>query len=80
VKTKGLEDGGAYLQADDVFYNWDDIKATRTTEKLSGDHDWTRLQVEFTPSPRDPLLNIKLCVEGTGTAWFDDLELMEVKP
>jgi len=78
VKTKGLEDGGAYLQADDVFYNWDDIKATRRTEKLSGDRDWTRLHVEFTPSPRDPLLNIKLCVEGTGTAWFDDLELTEV--
>jgi hypothetical protein len=78
VKTKGLEDGGAYLQADDIFYNWDDIKATRKTEKLSGDRDWTRLQVEFTPSPRDPLLNIKLCVEGTGTAWFDDLELIEV--
>jgi len=26
------------------------------------------------------LLNIKLCAEGTGTAWFDDLELMELKP
>jgi hypothetical protein len=33
---------------------------------------------DFTPSPRDPLLMIKLCVEGTGTAWFDDLELVEV--
>ena len=80
VKTKGLEDGGAWLQADDVFFNWEDIKATRRTEKLAGDHDWTRLQVEFTPSPREPLLNIKLCAEGTGTAWFDDLELMELKP
>jgi hypothetical protein len=78
VKTKGLEDGGAYLQADDVFFNWEDVEATRKTEKLSGDKDWTRLQVEFTPSPRDPLLRIKLCVEGTGMAWFDDLELMEV--
>jgi len=24
------------------------------------------------------LLLIKLCVEGTGAAWFDDLELVEV--
>jgi hypothetical protein len=78
VKTQGLKDGGAYLQADDVFFNWEDAKATRRTEKLSGDHEWTRLQVDFTPSPNDPLLLIKLCVEGTGAAWFDDLELVEV--
>jgi hypothetical protein len=78
VKTQGLEDGGAYLQADDVFFNWQDVQATHKTKKLTGDHDWTRLEVEFTPSPRDPFLLVKLCVEGTGTAWFDDLELMEV--
>jgi len=46
--------------------------------KLAYRSCWTRLEVEFTPSPRDPFLLIKLCVEGTGTAWFDDLELMEV--
>jgi hypothetical protein len=23
-------------------------------------------------------MSIKLCAEGTGTAWFDDVELMEV--
>jgi len=80
VKTEGLYGGGAYLQVDDVFFGWDDVEATRRTKKLTGDHDWTRLEVEFTPSPRDPFLLIKLCVEGTGTAWFDDLELMEVDP
>jgi len=78
VKTKGLEDGGAWLQADDVFFNWQDVKATRRTEKLTGDRDWTRLEVDFTPSANDPFLLIKLCVEGTGTAWFDDVELVEV--
>jgi hypothetical protein len=78
VKTKGLEDGGAWLQTDDVFFSWQDVKATRRTKKLTGDHDWTRLEVEFTPSPRNPFLLIKLSVEGTGTAWFDDLELVEV--
>ena len=79
VKTQGLADGGAYLQVDDVFFNWQDVQATRRTKKLTGDHDWTRLEIEFTPSPMDPLLLIKLCVEGTGAAWFDDLELTEVK-
>jgi len=78
VKADGLEDGGAYLEVDDVFFGWQDVHATRRTEKLSGDHDWTRLEVEFTPSPRDPFLLVKLCVEGTGAAWFDDLELTEV--
>ncbi len=78
VKTQGLKDGGAYVQVDDVFFNWQDVKATRRTEKLTGDHDWTRLEVDFAPSPNDPFLLIKLCVEGTGTAWFDDLELVEV--
>ena len=78
VKTQGLQDGGAYLQVDDVFFNWEDVKATRRTEKLTGDHDWTRLEVDFTPSPKDPFLLIRLCVEGTGAAWFDDLELVEV--
>ncbi|MGB2824878.1 MAG: hypothetical protein WBF17_28150, partial [Phycisphaerae bacterium] len=78
VKTQGLADGGAYLQVDDVFFNWQDVKATRRTEKLTGDHDWTRLEVDFTPSPKDPILLIKLCVQGTGRAWFDDLELVEV--
>jgi len=78
VKTSGLEDGGAWLQVDDVFFSWQDVKATRKTDKLTGSHEWTRLAVKFTPSPHDPFLLIKLCVEGTGTAWFDDLELVEV--
>jgi hypothetical protein len=73
-----LADGGAYLQVDDCRWNWDDVKATRRTERLTGDHEWTRLEIEFTPSPNDPFLLIKLCVEGTGTAWFDDLELAKV--
>ena len=78
VKTQGLADGGAWLQVDDVFFNWQDVKATHKTRKLTGDQDWTRLEVDLTPSPNDPFLLIKLCVEGTGTAWFDDLELVEV--
>jgi len=24
--------------------------------------------------------SIKLCVEGTGTAWFDDVQLVEMLP
>jgi hypothetical protein len=76
VKTKGLEDGGAYLQVS----GWRGISPERFTSvtepKLAGDHDWTRLQIEFGPMTGG--MSIKLCAEGTGTAWFDDVELVEV--
>ncbi|MBI2192486.1 MAG: hypothetical protein HYU36_10935 [Planctomycetes bacterium] len=78
VKTAGLQDGGAFIQVDDVFWNWNDVRASRKSEKLTGNHDWTRLEVEFQPCPGDPFLVIRLCAEGTGDAWFDDLELVEV--
>jgi len=76
VKTKGLKDGGAYLQVS----SWRGPPQERftivTEPKLAGDHDWTRLQIEFGPVTGG--MSIKLCAEGTGTAWFDDVELMEV--
>jgi len=76
VKTKGLKDGGAYLQVT----GWRKVSPRRFTSvtkpKLAGDHDWTRLQIEF--GPMDGGMSIKLCAEGTGTAWFDDVELMEL--
>jgi len=76
VKTRGP--ANAWLQIDDVIFNWEDVKASHRTEKLAGDKDWTRLDAEFTPAPNDPFLLVKLCVEGSGTAWFDDLELVEI--
>jgi hypothetical protein len=78
VKTRGLQDGGAWLQVDDVRFSWQDVQATRRTEALGGDRDWTRLELDFTPAPHDPFLLVKLCVQGTGAAWFDDLELVEL--
>lgn len=50
-----------------------------TTFKLTFTKDrGDSLELDFTPAPNDPFLLIKLCVEGTGAAWFDDLELVEV--
>ena len=76
VKTKGLKDGGAYLQVT----GWRGPPQRRFTSvtkpKLAGDHNWTRLQIEFGPMTGG--MSIKLCAEGTGTAWFDDVELVEV--
>jgi hypothetical protein len=75
VKTKGLADGGAYLEVsgwgenNQRFTSWSE-------SKLSGDHDWTRLHITF--GPMSGGMGVKLCAEGTGTAWFDDVELMEL--
>ncbi len=76
VKTRGLVDGGAYLQVDDVFWSWQDQRATRRSVPVGGNQDWTRVELLFQPSANDPFLLIKLCVAGSGAAWFDDLELM----
>jgi hypothetical protein len=76
VKTEGLTDGGAYLQVS----GWRGTSPERFTSanepKLAGDHDWTRLVIEFGPMAGG--MSIKLCAEGTGTAWFDDVELVEL--
>jgi hypothetical protein len=76
VKTRGLLDGGAYLQVDDVFWSWSDQRATRRSTPVGGNQDWTRVELCFQPSANDPFLLIKLCVAGSGSAWFDDLALM----
>jgi hypothetical protein len=78
VKTD-LVKGTAYLSVDDVFWNWEDVKATRTSGQLGGRSEWTPLTVEFQPSANDPFLVVRLCVDGQGVAWFDDVMLEEVK-
>jgi len=47
VKTKGLKDGGAYLEVS----GWRENQrfTSQSEPKLAGDHDWTRLQIEFGP-------------------------------
>ena len=75
VKTKGLADGGAYLEVSGWRENTQRF-TSQSEPQLAGDHDWTRLQLEF--GPMSGGMSIKLCAEGTGTAWFDDVELLEL--
>jgi hypothetical protein len=70
-----LSEGAAYLRVDDVRWSWDDLRATRKSSELSGRNGWTRLVIEFQPTPHDPFLVIRLCVNGRGVAWFDDVML-----
>ncbi|MBM4142839.1 MAG: hypothetical protein FJ225_04485 [Lentisphaerae bacterium] len=77
VRTRGVT-GGAYLRANQVFWSWEDVRASLRSKGLTGDNDWTRLEIEFTPIAGDPFAAPGLVVEGRGTAWFDDVELVEV--
>ena len=77
VKTKGLNDGGAYLEVRGWRGASPERFTSQTEPKLAGDHDWTRLEIDFGPM-REGGMSINLCAEGTGTAWFDDVELVEL--
>lgn len=77
VKTD-LADGAAYLRVDDVRWNWNDIQATRKSPELAGRRDWAPLAIEFQPGLHDPFLVVRLCVDGQGAAWFDDVLLENV--
>ena len=77
VKTE-LTDGEASVAVDDCLLNWNDVRATRRSAGISGTTGWTKLTIEFQPAPDNPFLLVKLCVDGTGDAWFDDCELVEV--
>jgi len=78
VRTRGVTGVGAYLRVREVFYNWRDEYATHRSKALTGDNDWTRIELEFQPGPGDPFGVPGLVVEGRGTAWFDDLEMVEI--
>lgn len=78
VRTRGVTGAGAYLRMNEVFWNWEDIRASHRSRALTGDNDWTRLELEFTPMDGDPFGVPGLIVEGGGAAWFDDIELVEV--
>lgn len=78
VKAR-LEEGEAYLQADDYLWNEGDVRATRRSKGLWGNSKWSELSLEFSAGPNDPFINVKLCVAGTGSAWFDDVALMEIE-
>ncbi|MBM4163771.1 MAG: hypothetical protein FJ222_04960 [Lentisphaerae bacterium] len=77
VRT-ALTDGEASIAVDDCIWNWDDVRATRRSAGITGTTDWTKLTLEFQPSADNPFLLVKLCVDGTGDAWFDDCELVEM--
>jgi hypothetical protein len=78
VRTRGVTGKGAYLRLKEVFWHWEDVRAMHQSKRLRGDKDWTRLEFTFEPVPNDPIAVPGLVVDGPGTAWFDDVELVEI--
>lgn len=78
VRTRGVTGAGAYLRVKEVFWNWDDVRGEHRSKALTGDNEWTRLELEFQPGAGDPFGVPGLVVDGRGTAWFDDLEMVEI--
>jgi hypothetical protein len=77
VKTKDAAGKGATLF---VWSNDGKIATTATCpQRVAGTHDWTRLS--FRPNNVRPSMyhvRIGLELDGTGKAWFDDVELKRV--
>jgi hypothetical protein len=78
VRTHGVTGKGVFLRLDEVFWDYQDVRASHTSKSLTGNNDWTQLQIEFEPVAGDPFVAPGLVVEGMGVAWFDDIQLMEM--
>jgi len=78
VRTRGVTGKGAFLRVNEVFWGGNDVRATHYSKSLTGDNDWTQLQIEFKPIAGDPFAMPGLVVDGSGAAWFDDIELVEI--
>lgn len=76
VKTDSVKGGGSTLAVQYHIPNRTQITHIVTANKLNGSNDWTQLEIEVGPPPPDTgCLMIILQQDGSGTTWFDDLEV-----
>ncbi len=78
VKTAGISGArGAQL-------NIHQLQRTGATQGIQGDNDWTGIQARFNSGSRGGRVALNALFGGwgqsKGTAWFDDLELVELTP
>lgn len=77
VKTENIEKGGL-----GALMNLHELQMEGKAQALKGTHDWELLSTDFNSGNHESLL-INLLFGGwgqaTGTAWFDDVELREIK-
>ena len=76
VKTDSVKGGGSTLAVQYHIPNRTQITPIVSAKKLKGSNDWTQLEIEVGPPPPDTgCLMIILQQDGSGTTWFDDLEV-----
>jgi hypothetical protein len=80
VRTRGLDPRGSPVCGTFMIEDWPRTIAVGT--KHGGDTEWTEVQITF-QAPASGLIRVVATLvpwnqQGTGTAWFDDLTLVEV--
>ena len=83
VKTENVSGRGSTLAVQYHVPNSPQVFPVVTARTVTGTGDWTKLEVEVgPPSPAPPeigCLMIMLQQDGSGTTWFDDLEVVFIQ-
>ncbi|MCK4626607.1 MAG: hypothetical protein KAV00_14915 [Phycisphaerae bacterium] len=81
IKTENLRGKGAYIETDIPFvmpekgkYKFTRGKKRITSRRLTGTNGWTKVELEI-PGVEKALLDLRLCHEGKGVSWFDNVML-----
>ena len=82
IKTAQVEGRGSFLAVRWAVYNHPDRYPYICSQKLVGDHDWTYVQVTISgpPPPDSSSICLILRQDGSGTTFFDDLEVERLGP
>ena len=77
IKTDRVKERGAFLAVRWGVDNYPERYPYICSQKLVGTHDWTQVTVEIhgPPPPDISVIYIILRQDGSGTTWFDDLEV-----
>jgi hypothetical protein len=77
IKTQNVSARGSCLAVRWSLYNTPERFPYICSEKLVGDHDWTRVCVEIHGPPPSDVSSICIILrqDGSGTSFFDDLEV-----
>lgn len=55
-------------------------QTTTSTARLSGTNDWTAVSMRLYAPEGTDFMMLRCVLRGTGTAWFDSIEVMEAPP
>ena len=77
IKTENVQGRGSFLAVRWGVYNYPERYPYICSRKLVGTQDWIQVQVEIhgPPPPDISAIGIILRQDGSGTTWFDDLEV-----